>query len=81
MTSRVAQSTLRTPLLPLDLARPSPVGSAYNSNEGIMDKHPFIHDITDDAVIGLGVAGLTLATGGPLYCDSMNTLCKAVLID
>jgi hypothetical protein len=40
------------------------VGRAYNSYEGYMDKHPFIHDLTDDAAIGLGVAGLTLATGG-----------------
>ena len=40
------------------------VGRAYNSYEGFMDKHPFIHDITDDAAIGLGVAGLTVLTGG-----------------
>jgi hypothetical protein len=40
------------------------VGSAYNSYEGFMDKHPFIHDITDDAAIGIGVAGLTVLTGG-----------------
>eukprot|EP01044_Picomonas_judraskeda_P026224 COSAG03_NODE_7880_length_861_cov_1.603675_2_plen_96_part_00 len=40
------------------------VGSAYNSYEGFMDKHKVIHDITDDAALGLGVAGLTLATGG-----------------
>ena len=40
------------------------VGSAYNSYEGFMDKHKVIHDIVDDAALGLGVAGLTLATGG-----------------
>ena len=40
------------------------VGSAYNSYEGFMDKHKVIHDIVDDAALGLGVAGVTLATGG-----------------
>ena len=29
-----------------------------------MDKHPFIHDLTDDAALGIGVAGLTVLTGG-----------------
>ena len=32
--------------------------------KGFMDKHKVIHDIVDDAALGLGVAGLTLATGG-----------------
>eukprot|EP01043_Picozoa_sp_COSAG02_P033856 COSAG02_NODE_2333_length_9117_cov_5.841428_7_plen_113_part_00 len=35
-----------------------------HGKQGFMDKYPFIHDVTDDAAIGLGAAGLTLLTGG-----------------
>eukprot|EP01046_Picozoa_sp_COSAG06_P021255 COSAG06_NODE_1589_length_9005_cov_38.454413_6_plen_632_part_00 len=40
------------------------VARGYNSYEGYMDKHPLAQSLADDAIAGLGVAGLTLATGG-----------------